>query len=163
MKKTVSVVCWMLFSVFLCTTTYHLLLRTCILYSMNETKPYLSIAVGETSTVINYIVDGEYVVSHTHRLGYKNLEADGMNVIAGSKFVDGILYTLEFISLYDRIPTDFRISSQRYVRWIGKVIEDTSYTQFYTGGSPINVTLENVTDSPLSYARHSQTIQSFKL
>ena len=128
-----------------------------------ETKPHLAIAVGDTSTLINYIVDGHVIVSHTHSIGYKHIEAEGMNVIAGSKFLDGILYTLEFISLHDRIPTDFRLLSPRYSRWIGETIEDASYTQFYTGGAPVSVTLEGTLDVPLSYARHSQTIHSFKL
>lgn len=130
---------------------------------MSETKPFLSIAVGDTSTLINYLVDGQVLISHTHSVGYKNIEAEGMNIIAGSKFLDGILYTLEFISLHDRIPTDFRLVSPRYVTWISEIIENSSYTQFYTGGAPISVTLEGITDVPLSYARHSQTIHSFKL
>ncbi len=130
---------------------------------MNDSKPHLAISVGDTATLINYMVDGEVVVSHTHPIGYKHIEADGMSIIAGSKFIDGILYALEFISLHDRIPTEFKLVSPRYSRWIGEVIENNSYTQFYTDGAPISVTLEGITDAPLSYARHSQTIHSFKL
>lgn len=130
---------------------------------MNETKPFLSIVVGDVSTLINYMVDGQVVVSHTHAIGYKNIEADGMTIIAGSKFLDGILYTLEFISLHDRIPTNFRLVSPRYATWIGEVIENESYTQFFTDGAPVSVTLEGITDPTISYARHSQTIHSFKL
>ena len=128
-----------------------------------EAQSHLSISVGDTSTLINYIADGHVVVSHTHSFGYKHIEAEGMNLIAGSKFLDGILYTLEFISLYDRIPTDFRLLSPRYSSWIGETIENGSYTQFYTNGAPISVTLDGIVDVPLSYARHSQTIHSFKL
>jgi hypothetical protein len=130
---------------------------------MNETKPFLSVIVGDTSTLIHYMADGEIIVSHTHPIGYKQIEAEGMNVIAASKFIDGILYTLEFISLHDRIPTDFRLVSPRYSTWIGEVIENNSYTQFFTDGAPVNVTLEGTQQVPLSYARHSQTIHSFKL
>lgn len=130
---------------------------------MSDVKTHLAISVGDTSTLINYMVDGEVVISHTHPVGYKHIEADGMSVVAGSKFIDGILYTLEFISLHDRIPTDFKLVSPRYSRWIGEIIENNSYTQFYTDGAPISVTLEGITDVPLSYARHSQTIHSFKL
>jgi hypothetical protein len=128
-----------------------------------DKKPHLSISVGDTSTLINYMVDGSVIVSHTHSIGYKNIEAEGMNVVAGSKFLDGILYTLEFISLYDRIPTDFRLLSPRYSTWIGEAIENASYSQFFTNGAPISVTLDGIADVPLSYARHSQTIHSFKL
>ena len=126
-------------------------------------KAFLSVAVGDTSTLINYIVDGHILVSHVHGIGYKHIEAEGMNVIAASKFMDGILYALEFISLHDRIPTSFTLIAPRYSTWIGETIEGTSYTQFYTGGAPISVTLEGIQDVPLSYARHSQTIHSFKV
>jgi hypothetical protein len=130
---------------------------------MNETKPFLSIIVGDTSTLIHYMVDSQVIVSHSHPVGYKHIEAEGMNSIAGSKFMDGILYTLEFISLHDRIPTSFKLISPRYITWISEVIENNSYTQFYTDGAPVSVTLEGIIDAPLSYARHSQTIHSFKL
>ncbi|MCF7843621.1 hypothetical protein K9M47_01850 [Candidatus Gracilibacteria bacterium] len=130
---------------------------------MSDTKPFLSIAVGDTSTLISYMVDDQVLISHTHPIGYKHIEAEGMSIIAASKFIDGILYTLEFISLHDRIPTDFKLVSPRYARWTGEVIENASYTQFYTSGAPISVTLEGIIDVPLSYARHSQTIHSFKL
>ncbi|MBP6949112.1 MAG: hypothetical protein KBC41_04240 [Candidatus Pacebacteria bacterium] len=130
---------------------------------MNETRPFLTVKVGDTSTIISYVVDGEVVVMHTHPVGYKHIEAEGMNIVAGSKFIDGILYLLEFISLQDRIPTNFKITSPRYSVWIGEVIEKTSYTQFFTDGIPVSVTIEGITEAPLSYARHSQTIHSFKL
>ncbi|MDB5260293.1 MAG: hypothetical protein JWN37_524 [Candidatus Nomurabacteria bacterium] len=126
-------------------------------------NPYLSISVGDSATLIHYIVDGEIVVSHTHPIGFKNIEAEGMNVIAGSKLVDGILYALEFISLHDRIPTNFKLIAPRYATWIGEVIENTSYSQFYTNGAPVSVTLEGTEEAPFSYARHTQTIFSFKV
>lgn len=128
-----------------------------------NTNQYLSIAVGDTSTLINYLVDGHIIVSHVHPVGYKHVEAEGMNQIAGSKLMDGILYTLEFISLHDRIPTQFKLIAPRYSTWIGETIEGCSYTQFYTDGAPVSVTLEGIQDVPLSYARHSQTIHSFKV
>jgi hypothetical protein len=128
-----------------------------------NSNAFLSVAVGDTSTLINYLVEGHVLVSHIHHVGYKHIEAEGMNIIAGSKFMDGILYTLEFISLHDRIPTEFKLIAPRYVTWIGEIIENSSYTQFYTNGVPISVTLEGIKDVPLSYARHSQTIHSFKV
>jgi hypothetical protein len=129
---------------------------------MNQ-DAFLSIAVGDTSTLVNYIVDGHIIVSHIHPIGYKHIEAEGMTLVAGSKFMDGILYALEFISLHDRIPTQFKLIAPRYSTWIGETIEGTSYTQFYTSGAPVSVTLEGIQDVPLSYARHSQTIHSFKV
>jgi hypothetical protein len=130
---------------------------------MNQSESFLSIAVGDTSTLINYIVDGHILVSHIHPIGYKHIEAEGMNITAGSKFMDGVLYALEFISLHDRIPTQFKLIAPRYSTWIGETLEGESYTQFYTNGAPVSVTLEGIKDVPLSYARHSQTIHSFKI
>ena len=130
---------------------------------MSDTKPFLRVLVGDTSTLIHYMIDDHVIISHNHPVGYKHIEAEGMSIVAGSKFLDGILYTLEFISLHDRIPTDFRLASPRYTTWIGETIENCSYTQFFTDGIPINVTLEGITDAPISYARHSKTIHSFKL
>ena len=130
---------------------------------MDRPQSFLSVSVDDTSTLINYIVDGHVLVSHVHPVGYKHIEAEGMNIIAASKFMDGILYTLEFISLHDRIPTEWRLIAPRYATWIGETIEGTSYTQFYTNDVPVSVTLEGIKDVPLSYARHSQTIHSFKV
>ena len=86
-----------------------------------------------------------------------------MDVIARSKLLDGIIYALEFISLSDRIPTDFRLVSPRYATWVGEALETNSYTQFYTDGVPVSVTLEDTDSVPLFYARHSKTIHSFKV
>jgi len=130
---------------------------------MNTSVSFLSVAVGDTSTLVNYIVDGHILVSHVHPIGYKHIEVEGMSVIAASKFMDGILYALEFISLNDRIPTQIKLIAPRYATWIGETIEGASYTQFFTDGAPVNVTLEGTKDVPLSYARHSQTIHSFKV
>ena len=69
----------------------------------------------------------------------------------------------QHISLHDRIPTEFKLIAPRYHTWIGETLEEASYTQFYTNGVAINVTLEGIRDVPLSYARHSQTIHSFKV
>jgi hypothetical protein len=130
---------------------------------MNEPNHFIAISVADSSTLINYLVDGHVLVSHTHPIGYKHIEAEGMNKVAASKFMDGLLYTLEFISLHDRIPTNITLVAPRYATWIGETIEATSYTQFFTNGVPISVTLEGTKEAPFSYARHSQTIHSFKV
>lgn len=126
-------------------------------------KPYLSISVGDTATLINYISDGEVVVSHTHPMGYTHIEAEGMNKVAAGKLLEGIVYTLEFVSLYDRIPVSFRLIAPRYTTWIRDAVEKNSYSQFYTKGSPISVTLEGIPQGPLLHARYPKTIFSFKV
>lgn len=124
---------------------------------------HLLIKVGDRETLIDYVIEGKTIVSHTHPIGLKHVEAEGMNELAGSKLLDGVLYALEFISLHDRIPTDFRLITPRYATWIGEMLERGSYSQFYTDGAPIRVTLLDTYDPSISYARHTQTIFSFKV
>jgi hypothetical protein len=126
-------------------------------------NPSLVIQVGDRETLIQYSVDGHPIVSHMHPYGLKDIEAHGMNQIAGSKLQDGITYALEFVSLYDRIPTQFKLITPRYATWIGETIEAASYAQFFTFGVPVSVTLEGTYDPSFGYARHTQTIHSFKV
>jgi hypothetical protein len=123
---------------------------------------HLVIKVGDRETSIEYVVDDTAIVKHMHPFGLKDIEMEGMNRIAGSKLVDGIIYALEFVSLHDRIPTSFHLIAPLYSTWIGETIEQASYTQFFTNGVPISVTLIG-TDPSLGYARHTQTIFSFKV
>jgi hypothetical protein len=126
-------------------------------------NPHLVIKVGDRETHIEYRIGEAAIVHHEHPFGLRHIESEGMNQIAGSKFLDGIMYALEFVSLHDRIPTDFRLITPRYANWIGETIEAGNYTQFYTGGAAISVTLEGTHDPSLGYARHTQTIFSFKV
>ncbi len=126
-------------------------------------NPHLVIKVGDRETVVDYVVDKQTIVTHVHPVGLKHIELEGMNTVAGSKLMDGIIYALEFVSLHDRIPTQFKLITPRYATWIGETIENASYTQFYTDGVPVSVTLEGTHDPSLGYARHTQTIFSFKV
>lgn len=128
---------------------------------MAETK--LVISISDMVTMIYYVVDGNVVVAHTHDVGYKQLEADGLGTVAASRLLDGVMYALEFVSLHDRIPTDFRLASNRYTTWLTRVLEDASYTQFYTEGKPVRVTIDSTAGSSSHYARHTKTVFSFKV
>lgn len=125
---------------------------------------HLKIVVGDRETHVQYLVDDQSLVSHVHPVGLRHIELEGMNQIAASKFMDGITYALEFISLHDRIPTDFKLYTPLYATWIGEAIENASYAQFYTNKVPVRVTLLGTQDPSISsYARHSKTIFSFKV
>lgn len=126
-------------------------------------NPHLKITVGDRETHIEYVVDEHPIVAHTHPVGLKHVELEGMNNVAASKLVDGIMYALEFVSLHDRIPTDVRVVAPRYATWIGEAIENASYAQFYTQGAPVRVTLLSTHDPSVRYAGHTQTIFSFKV
>ncbi len=124
---------------------------------------FLSISVGDQSTHMYYVVDNEVIVAHTHPHGIRHMEAEGLGRIAGSKLLDGVQYLLEFISLHDRIPTDIRLLTPRYQTWLHGVIQNASYTQFFTDGVAPHVTLENSKDLTHRYAGHTKTILSFKI
>jgi hypothetical protein len=124
---------------------------------------HLRISMSDMVTMISYVVDGKAIVAHTHDVGLQQLEADGLGTLASSRLMDGVLYTLEFISLYDRIPTDFKLETNRYATWITGVLEKGSYTQFYTSGKPVRVTLESTKGPSITYARHTKTLLSFKV
>ncbi len=129
---------------------------------------YLSISVGDTATLIQYVSDNEVVLTHTHGFGIKHIDAHGLGNVAASSLLDGALFALEHISLYDRIPTEFRVIAPRYATWIKTALEAHDYAQFYTNGVPIRVTLEHIQgqlkENPsLQHAGHSQTIFTFKV
>ncbi len=124
---------------------------------------HLSISISDMATFISYVVDGKAVVAHTHDVGFKQLEADGLGIIAASKLLDGVIYALEFVSLHDRIPTEFHLEANRYATWVTSVLEGASYTQFYTEGNPVRVTIDNIRTPSTNYARHTKTVFSFKI
>lgn len=124
---------------------------------------HLKISMSDFATMISYVVDGKAIVAHTHDVGFRQLESDGLGTIAASRLIDGVMYTLEFISLYDRIPTDFRLVTNRYATWVTGILEKASYTQFYTDGKPVRVTLEHTKGPSIHHARHTKTLLSFKV
>ena len=127
--------------------------------------PHLKILVTDDSLSLQYIVSDEVLVSHNHNFGIKHLDSHALSKQATGKFLDSIIYTLEFISLYDKIPTDFCLTTPRYGTWLKNAIENNSYAQFFTDGIPVRVTLENNKDNLISnnYAGHKKAIFSFKV
>ena len=123
----------------------------------------LTISITDMATMIYYVVDGKAVVAHTHDVGLKQLEADGLGMIAASRLLDGIMYTLEFISLHDRIPTEFHLVTNRYATWLTSILEGASYAQFYTEDRPVRVTLDIIKGPSINHARHTKTVFSFKV
>ena len=127
------------------------------------TKPYLVILVNDDHVLLEYVLENNVLLSHKHNFGIKHMESLALNTVAVSKFLDGIFYALEYISLYDRIPTEFRLITPRYATWLKRAIEKKSYAQFYTNGVPVRVTIENNKDTSFNYARHKKAIFSFKV
>ncbi len=126
-------------------------------------KNFLNIIVRDDHTLIEYVCGENVIVEHRHDFGIKHLEKETLSKIAFSKFIDGILYVLEHISLYERIPTDFRLTTPRYVTLLKDKIEKESYTQFFTNNVPIRVTINDNKDILLNYAGHKKISFNFKV
>ena len=124
---------------------------------------YISVTILDDNTLFDYIIAGENFFSYDHPVGMKHIEAHALNNIAESKLADGILYTMSQISLYQRIPTTIKLSAYKYTPWFKKVFENISYSQFYTGEKTIRVILSDINQEQQSYARHTKTLQSFKI
>ena len=143
---------------------FRITLRSILTCTMST---FLSISVGDESTLIQYVSDNEVLLTNTHSIGLKHVDALGLNKEAASSILDGIHFTLDHISLYDRIPTEFRLISPRYITWLKTVIEEESYAQFYTAGVPVRVTLERIqgleNNPSLQHAGHTKTIFTFKV
>lgn len=126
-------------------------------------SPHLLITINDIETNISYRVDNKDIINHTHNVGLIHLEREGLNKIVTSKLIDGIIYALEYISLYERIPIEFKLMTPKYATWLKGVLEDQSYAQFYTNGLPIRVTIISSDNASFSYARHKKAIFSFKV
>lgn len=123
----------------------------------------LIIVINDIETNISYRVDNQNLITHTHDVGLIHLEKDGLSKVATGKFVEGIIYALEYISLYERIPHEFILITPKYATWLKGVLENQSYTQFYTNGLPVRVKIESSDNASFSYARHKKAIFSFKV
>lgn len=126
-------------------------------------SPHLLITINDIETNISYRIDNKDVINHTHNIGLAHLEREGLNKVVTSKFIDGVMYALEYVSLYERIPVDFRLVTPRYATWLKGVLEDQSYAQFYTNGLPVRVTITSSNNTSFNYARHKKAIFSFKV
>jgi hypothetical protein len=123
---------------------------------------YALLSFSDNQVVASYISDEETMLSYTHPYGHLQLEAQALGKSSVSMIDSALVSLFEQVSLYDRIPKHIHILSTRNREWLKKVIESRSYTQFYTDGTPFCVTLLD-TNGTSSYARHSQTLQSFKI
>lgn len=124
---------------------------------------YLKIFVTDENVFIQYTADEEVVMSRIHNFGIKHLESQALNAKATAKFLDSIMHALELISLYERIPTDFRLITPRYATWLKSAIENYHYSQFFTDGVSVRVTLEDNKDNLFDYAGHKKAKFSFKI
>ena len=118
---------------------------------------------SDDNLIASYVSDGEVMLRYSYPYGLKFLDGCALGKSAVSS-IDNVIVTLfEQISLFDRIPVLIKIESVRHKEWLRKSVQGLSYTQFYTEGKPMRVNIIDTIRSSPSYARHSQTLQSFKI
>lgn len=125
-------------------------------------KKYLEVILFDEHTLIKYISEGEVLLERKHPIGLTYIEANNMRPRAAAQFFDGILYTLELISLYDRIPESIHVATLRHGPWFKHLLEHESYAQYYLPSKHVSVILLDTAHSP-HYARHTKTFQAFKV
>lgn len=128
---------------------------------MEDSHAYLQFS--DEDLVVSYISNGEPMLRMSFKYGYKFLDASLLGVTTTSAISTAIATLFESVSLYDRVPHHVKVESIRHKEWLKRTIESLSYTQFYNGELPLRVTLVDNKEASSSYARHSQTLQSFKI
>jgi hypothetical protein len=128
---------------------------------MDDSHAYL--VFSDDDLVVSYISHGEEMIRIPFKYGYKFLEASALGVSTRSAIATSLATLFESVSLYDRVPQHIKVESFRHREWLKRTIESLSYTQFYTKGKSLRVTLVETKEVSSSYARHSQTLQSFKI
>ena len=124
---------------------------------------YAHLQFSDDGLVVSYMSLGEPMLRMTFDYGYKFLDASSLGVHSASAISTALATLFESVSLYDRVPHHIKVESIRHREWIKRTVESLSYTQFYNGELPLRVTLVDNKEASPSYARHSQTLQSFKI
>ncbi len=98
----------------------------------NYLRKYLNIKVYQDKTVVEYCNDNNICFIHEYKLGLDKIKKELASEIIMSNWVNGVIYTLENISLEDRVPTFIYLSAENFEESFKKVLKNKStYSQFY--------------------------------
>jgi len=128
---------------------------------MDTSHAYL--LFSDDDLIVSYISNGEEMLRMPFKYGYKFLDASSLGIVTTSAISTALATLFESVSLYDRVPHHIKVESVRHREWLKRTIESLSYTQFYNEDQALRVTLIDNKEASSSYARHSQTLQSFKI
>lgn len=128
--------------------------------SQNYLKKYLDIKVYKDKTVVRYCNDENICFIHEYKIGLEKISESLVNEIIMSDWVSGVIYTLQNISLTDRVPTFIYLSTERYGSIFEKSLKHpNTYSQFYI--EPIeNVSQVRVIIKKINYANINSHIES---
>jgi len=148
-------------------------------YAFNYLDKYLEIKVLESETVINYFCDDTLVYTHRHKIGLQKIDIESVSKFIISDWVNGVIFSLSHISLYDRVPKYIYLYTEKYPYTFEQALRDSrTYSQFYLGAdledkhlyviiNKINVTNLNLDTfkqckNKKSYERYTKAISQFK-
>jgi len=132
-------------------------------HSLNYLDKYLEVKVLTDKTVINYWNDDTLIFSHEHKIGMRKVDEEKVSNFILSDWVSGIIYTLQNISFYDRVPKHIYLKVEKYPSIFEKIIRNKStYSQFYLGE---NIEHQNihVIINKINYNNLNSESQSFNL
>ncbi len=158
--------------------------------NQNYLKKYLDITVLPEKTLIKYWHDDVLSFTHEHPIGISHLEKELVSEIIMSDWVNGVVHTLNMISLTDRVPTFIYLTTEKYGNVFEKSLKNkNTYSQFYledsNQGNGVRVIIkkinyaninslvtdfnssknlkENSNNKSKTYERYTKTISQFKI
>ncbi len=106
---------------------------------MNQIYPkkYLDIKVYQDKTIIKYCNDENICFVYEYKIGLEKISSELVSEFIMSDWVSGVIYTLQNISLTDRVPTFIYLTTEKYGGIFEKFLKKKStYSQFYI--EPVN-------------------------
>ena len=158
--------------------------------NQNYLKKYLDITVLPDKTLIKYWNDDVLSFTHEHPVGISHLEKELVSEIVMSDWINGLIHTLNTISLTDRVPTFIYLTTEKYGNVFERYIKNkNTYSQFYLEnnnyGKGVHVIIkkinytninslsgdfnssknlkENSNNKSKTYERYTKTISQFKV
>jgi len=151
--------------------------------AFNYLDKYLEIKVLGEETVINYFCDDTLVYAHRHKIGLQKIDIESVSKFIISDWVNGVIFILSHISLYDRVPKHIYLYTEKYPYTFEQAIRDqNTYAQFYLGedledkhlhviinkinvnnlNSDLNLKIFSKSKNKKSYERYTKAISQFK-
>lgn len=95
-------------------------------------KKYLDIKVLDNKTQVQFWKDDALATSSEFDIGLNQISENLVSEAIMNDWLSGILYNLERISLLDRIPTFFYVTTEKYGSVFEKFLKrPATYSQFY--------------------------------
>ncbi len=123
-------------------------------------QKYLDIKVYKDKTIIKYCNNNNICFIHEYQLGIDKIEKALVSEIIMSNWIGEVIYTLDQISLADRVPTTIYLYTEKYSTIFEKFLKDkNTYSQFYIENKE-NIHSPRVIIKKINYAIINSHIES---